>query len=247
MMFISAKKKTTFSFTRTSSNKKIGPIPSVIVSRSSCPSTCPLFEKGCYALGGPQRLHWNKLETGGLSLKEVCKNISALPHGQVWRYATSGDLVGTDTAIDPMALREIVLANRGKKGYTYTHKPVSGAHGELNQAAIRYANANGFTVNLSANNLVQADEYLALGIAPVCVIVAGDDPAWKTVATPGGAQVVRCPAETRDEVQCANCGGAQGPLCARKDRKFVIGFTVHGNGAKAAAEVARGRSLTVLQ
>mgnify|MGYP001167694032 CR=1 FL=1 len=50
-----------------------------------------------------------------------------------------------------------------------------------------------------------------------------------------GTRVVRCPAEYNDAVTCRNCGGKDGPLCARLDRNFIIGFTAHGASKKKAA------------
>ena len=44
-----------------------------------------------------------------------------------------------------------------------------------------------------------------------------------------GVRVVRCPEEYIPTVSCINCGGVSGPLCARSDRDFIIGFTAHGN------------------
>ncbi len=51
----------------------------------------------------------------------------------------------------------------------------------------------------------------------------------------GGTRVVRCPAEYNDAVTCRNCGGKDGPLCARLNRNFIIGFTAHGASKKKAA------------
>ena len=44
-----------------------------------------------------------------------------------------------------------------------------------------------------------------------------------------GVRVVRCPEEYIPTVSCVNCGGVSGPLCARSDRNYIIGFTAHGN------------------
>ena len=55
--------------------------------------------------------------------------------------------------INPRMLAELVAANRGKRGFTYTHKPPS-----QECAAIRRANRNGFTINLSADTLEEEDK-----------------------------------------------------------------------------------------
>lgn len=38
---------------------------------------------------------------------------------------------------------------------------------------------------------------------------------------------IRCPAELHRQVTCQSCGGGQ-PLCARRDRNYVIVFVAHG-------------------
>ena len=48
--------------------------------------------------------------------------------------------------------------------------------------------------------------------------------------------IVRCPAEYIDHVNCGNCGGNQKPLCAIQNRSFIIVFTVHGNQKKKAED-----------
>lgn len=251
-----------FQFTRVSSNSKTGPIPTVIVSRDTCPPSCPLYNGGCYALGGNVRIHWDRATRQGGTFKSLLENVAKLPVNQVWRYGVAGDLPGNAEAISPTMMRQLIAANRGRQGFAYTHK---NPNDKKNAKLIKAANAGGLTINLSANNLAQADEYLALGIAPVVTIVPHDLGAetvtvakpvaagtvsktvtvWKHTLTPGGNRVIQCPAEYNDNVQCANCGGAAGPLCQRADRKFVVGFTTHGASKRKASAIARG--LPVLQ
>ena len=40
-----------FGFARVSKNEKTGPIPTVIVSRNTCPPSCNLYNGGCYEIG----------------------------------------------------------------------------------------------------------------------------------------------------------------------------------------------------
>ena len=47
-----------------SGNAKTGPIPVTTTERASCPSTCPFYDKGCYAKSGPLALHWRKVSDG---------------------------------------------------------------------------------------------------------------------------------------------------------------------------------------
>ena len=139
--------------------------------------------------------------------------------GQLWRHNQAGDLAGLNNEIDTVKLAELTAANRGKLGWTYTHKLVFGH--DKNASAIKTANENGFTVNLSADTLEQADALLALKIGPVVAVVNSNQ--TKNCKTPNGARVVVCPAAIRDNVTCATCG-----LCQRAKRDYVIGFPAHG-------------------
>lgn len=211
-----------------SNNKKTGPIPVSTTSALSCPSSCPLKSGGCYASGGPLAIHWRAVTAGerGLDWQSFCDAIAQLPEGQLWRHNQAGDLPGLDNYINPAAMELLVKANKGRRGFTYTHKPPTAENLEI----IRAANEAGFTVNLSANNLYQADELAATGAGPVVTILPADAPAKTT--TPAGRPVINCPAQTRDDVSCADC-----QLCARADRPTIIGFLAHGTGAKKAEKI----------
>ncbi len=216
--------------TLVSTNAKTGPIPVSTSSRNTCPDTCPLNGNGCYAQSGPLALHWRAVTDGkrGMSWDDFTDQVSRFRRGQLWRHNQAGDLPGENTRIDGMRLRSLVRANKKAKakGFTYTHKPVSIAH---NAAHIALANSHGFTINLSADNLTDADTLYDLGIAPVVTLVPEDSYNAKT---PAGTKVVICPAQTHDYVTCASCG-----MCAIGDRDFIIGFRVHGTSKKKAANV----------
>jgi hypothetical protein len=57
----------------------------------------------------------------------------------------------------------------------------------------------------------------------------------KTQSAPFGVRIVRCPAEYREGFSCADCGNGE-PLCARRDRDYIIGFSAHGPSKKKAAD-----------
>lgn len=215
-----------------SSNAKTGPIPVSTTEANSCPPSCPLRDKGCYAKGGPLGLHWSAVSRRerGMSWKDFCATIAALPEGTLWRHNQSGDLPGEGEEIDAAELFSLTIANEGKKGFTYTHK-----RGEANFDLIRVANAHGFTVNLSANNLADADTLADTGAGPVCVLLPADQKT--NTVTPQGRKVVLCPATQRDGVNCASCR-----LCSRADRSCIIGFPAHGASKRAVETVAKGGS-----
>ena len=155
-----------------SRNKKVGGIPVSTSSAATCPDACPLKSKGCYAASGPMSRHWHKVTDGkaGASWDTFTARIAALPMGQPWRHNQAGDLPGDGDAIDAAKLSALVNANRGKQGWTYTHKPMDIAR---NRKAVADASANGFVINLSADTLAEADTLAALNVGPVVVVLAG--------------------------------------------------------------------------
>jgi hypothetical protein len=140
--------------------------------------------------------------------------------------------------IDGAALRQLVEANRGKRGFTYTHYPLIPHNVQL----IREANENGFTINVSANSPRHADMVAKHGLPTVTVLPADVDGAVTPVVyTPGGLTISVCPATYRDDI---SCGGGNGKsaceLCQRHKRKSIVGFPAHGSGARKASETAKG-------
>lgn len=214
-----------------SGNAKAGPIPVSTSPSSTCPDSCPLKASGCYAKSGPLALHWRAVDSGrGDSWTEFLSSISSLSNRQLWRHNQAGDLPGQSDSLDTVALRQLVQANSGKRGFTYTHKPLRKA---TERKAIANANSNGFTINLSANNPTHADQLASLAIGPVaCVIPSAD-----VKQTPAGRRIVLCPAQARDNISCATCG-----FCAIAKRPFIVGFLPHGTGAKAVRAIASQNS-----
>ena len=93
---------------------------------------------------------------------------------------------------------------------------------------------NGFTVNLSGNNLAHADELADLNIAPVACVLPADHKG--NTVTPKGRKVVQCPATREgskfEKVSCATC-----KLCSLQ-RDFIIGFPAHGGSKRKASAIA---------
>ena len=219
-----------FHITPKSANVKTGPIPVTTSTRASCSPSCEFFNNGCYAESGPLRLHWNAVtaDARGVSFTVFCATIAAMPDDIFWRHNQAGDLPHIGGIIDSGAMHMLIEANIGKRGFTYTHHDI--ALGD-NLELIELANISGFTVNLSANNLDQADEMFNTGL-PVCVVLPVT--TENNLITPNGHKVVICPAQTRDDVSCATC-----QLCGRVDRNVIIGFISHGTSVKKADAVSR--------
>jgi hypothetical protein len=276
-------------WTAKSSNEKTGPIPVSTTGAQSCPDICEFNSRsadvvdggGCYAEHGAIAWLWRNISAAGphQSVKNgastvrttdwqgLCDHVTALDDETLWRHDQAGDFPHQNQIIDAAAVSQLVAANSGRRGFTYTHHDPFNA---ANAAVIAAANAGGFTVNLSGNNLQHADKLAQLQIGPVVVVLPIDyqrqykpikgkkNPLWlETLAdcrarlaqlpmtTDDGNTIVVCPATYRDDTACINC-----QLCQRQ-RKTIVGFPAHGAGkAKAsghAADAVRARVSAIQQ
>jgi hypothetical protein len=149
---------------------------------------------------------------------ELLYIVRSLPPGSLWRHNVAGDLLSNDQiTVDAAALQALVDANKGRRGFTFTHYDV--LKNPANRTAIADANKGGFTINLSGNALAHADALAELRIAPVTVILPAG--TKQNTTTPRGRRGVICPSNTHG-VTCAECG-----LCARQ-RSTIIGFPASG-------------------
>jgi len=220
-----------YHLTLKSSNVKTGDIPVSTSPKNNCPPTCGMFNNGCYGDNHGINFHWKKVSSGerGLNWSEFIALIQGIAEGSIWRHNQVGDLEGfsdNDEAIDPVKLYDLVEANTGKRGFTYTHK----TNLKENHQWIKLANQKGFTINLSGDNLAHADDLYELGIAPVVTILPSDAP--KKLTTPKGHTVVTCPQSYTDGLTCKEC-----KLCAVSERTTIIGFPAHGSGYKKVNKV----------
>lgn len=225
-----------FLVTHKSENEFTGPIMVTTSPRCTCPSNCA-FRKGgkgplaglCYAehgaIGG---FVWTLLDRANAgdtimngirigSFAELLYAVRALPAGSLWRHNVAGDLLSNDRiTIDRAALRALTAANKGRRGFTFTHYDV--LTNLANRATIEEANRDGFRINLSGNSLEHADQLADLGIAPVTVILPAN--STQNTATRKGRTVVLC--TNMHGVSCAECG-----RCSRM-RSTIIGFPATG-------------------
>ena len=217
-------------FTPVSSNAKTGPIPTTTSDRATCWTGCPFYNKGCYAKSGPQNIHWKAVSAGerGYEWDAFLRLIRKLQRGQLWRHNVSGDLpVVADGIINGDKVAQLADANRGRKGYTYTHHPLT----DTNLGVIKYANAVGFTVNVSTESVEVADKIMSEHKIPA-VAVVNSDKTDRFYRTESGRKVITCPATIHDNVTCKTCG-----LCQQSDREFIIAFPAHGNAKKTVNEI----------
>ena len=224
-----------YALTKVSANAKTGPIPVSISSKYTCPVDCAFYwrpvdddQGGCYGANGHLNIHWNAVTAGtrGVEFDQFCYQIEALPANQLWRYGVAGDLPGLQNVIDKFQMVKLVKANHNRDVIAYSHKYNS----PENIKILKYANNNGFTVNLSANSLKHADLLSTYNMPLVVALPIRKDSDPKVFFTPKGLKVLVCPAVTSKRVTCATCG-----LCAKRDRfdqltgkRLIIGFPAHG-------------------
>ena len=206
-------------------------------SKASCPQGCEHHPDNggyCYAKEGWHlNMHWDKVTSGdrGTDFESFLKEVEDFQADEPWRHNQAGDLLGYDhdpaNTIDSEALGKLAKANQGKRGFTYTHKEIEPSKyvdtptAKANLEAITKANRDGFTINLSANGIKQADRYYKTG-NPTAVTVPEDTPEKTT--TPEGVKVVVCPVQTEKAKNCAEC-----LLCQRGKRKIIVAFRVHSS------------------
>lgn len=216
--------------TMVSSNTKTGPIPTTTSDRATCPTTCPFYDKGCYAKSGPQAIHWRKVSNAerGFVWDEFVNQIRKIAKNQIWRHNVSGDLQHNDGNIDYKKLRQLIMANKGRRGFTYTHHKLN----EHNIVSLQNANMMGFTINASCESIEEADRVMTEHEIPA-VAVVNSEKTDRFYTTSSGRKVVTCPAALfPGKVTCATCG-----LCQKADRDFVIAFPSHGNAKRTVNEI----------
>ena len=212
--------------THASGNSQTGAMPVTVTERQSCPETCPFFEKGCYGKYHLQGVHWRAVSDHkrGVSWDEFITQVSKFAPAQLWRHNVTGDLPHILGDINPRMVDSLVRANRGKKGFTFSHHVLN----DHNVQVIQDANARGFTINASTESVEVADSVMSEhGIPAVAVIPSTE--SRRFFHTESGRKVIVCPAKIhKGKVNCASCG-----LCQQSDREFIIAFPSHGTAKKA--------------
>ena len=214
-----------------SGNRKTGPIPVGTSHKGTCPSTCPLAQAGCYAESGRLGMFWSRVSRGdiGVTWRDFLSLVRAIRPGSLWRHNQAGDLPGKGTRIDAGKLLSLAQASAHARGFTYTHYPLTGENGEHNGEAILSALRLGFTVNLSADSLAQADALKRSGLPVVVTLPSSVNGAeTPTLRTLEGNTVTVCPATYLADGAGSTC--AECELCFRAGRRSIVGFPAHGNG-----------------
>jgi len=237
-----------FLLTLDSKNHKTGKMPVSTSPDSTCPESCPFRNNGCYADYGPIKIWWEACSQVRANINKAYNYFlrrvrDLIPEGMVWRHNQCGDLMpenGHANRIDVDAAIALAEANRGKRGYTYTHFPVieqkgtSKVDAAINRMILQVMNTLGFTVNISANSINHADAIKAAGVkSPVNTVLPERymKEGIRRETTPGGNVLIVCPNPTQG-ITCT-----EGLLCMQPKRKTIIGFPAHGTGKKRAEAI----------
>jgi hypothetical protein len=125
---------------------------------------------------------------------------------------------------------------RAGMAWLYTH---------FNPSQWAARNQAGQTVfNYSAKSALAALVHFRQGIETVALVphyfwerlAQGPAPSYRSFEM-DNVKYVRCPAEYLNHVNCGNCGGRAGPLCARLGRAYIIVFTAHGAAKRLAGKL----------
>lgn len=220
-------------YVQKSANSKLsgssGRVDATYVSiKKSCPSSCELKDKGCYAQNSYVGMIVNRLDRKakgqtplGIARAEA-KTIDQayggrkIPNNTFLRLHVSGD---SRTVKGTRLLSKAVSRWRkrgGVKAYSYTH---AWAH-------VPKKEWGDISILASVSNLRDAEQSLKMGYAPALVVPThADTKAYKL----DGSDItwIPCPAQTKTDVGCSDC-----KLCMRDDylhdSKHGITFAVHG-------------------
>lgn len=213
-----------YSFTSHSHNKKLGNISAISTSSNSCPNDCALKSE-CYAQFSFTGIHWRALDLKGLDFHQLTSLIDAMKKRSKLRYNVMGDLAHNNGIIDATKLLKLanIVKNRMIETILYTHHNIDSA---LNVKAFQLAFSKGLHINISCEDTTKANKALDYGLNAVIVLPTG---SIHKVIKQDNLTIVRCPAEYKDTIQCANC-----MLCAkdRVQQRVVVAFTAHGTAKK---------------
>ncbi len=196
--------------------------------KHSCPSTCELKDKGCYAQNSYVGMIVQRLERRGRGqtplaiARAEARAIDAaydgrnIPPNTFLRLHVSGD---SRTVKGTRVLSKAVtrwLNRGGSMAYTYTH-----AWRNVPRSAW-----NSISTLASVSTVKEAEQALKLGYAPALVVPEHtDDKSYKL----NGSSItwIPCPAQTKDDIGCSDC-----KLCMRDsylvESKHGIAFAAHG-------------------
>jgi hypothetical protein len=200
-----------------------------MASQASCPSSCPFYDAGCYAEGGPQGIQTHRLNRSPLKAPAAIANaeaaaITTLTAERPLRLHIVGDCTTNSTArILGTAVRK--YKRQGSRHYgtepaawLYTHAwrtidrkafgPISALASCETLSQVTTARAKGYATALVVDRFESAKAYVV-----------------------GGVKLVPCPQQTKRSDNCMSC-----KLCwddtRLREAGITIAFEAHGQRAR---------------
>lgn len=215
-----------------SGNEKTGQTATTYVSRESCRG-CPLWDV-CYGTGGKVSMVLQDLERraqadklGPMELAhEEAAQLDGMDGKRPCRLHVTGDCKWPAAARIVAGAAARYRARHGQAVWTYTHFWADVPRAEWGEVSVL----------ASCETAGEVRAAHARGYATATV--EGQDIA-ETLKS-DGFRVIPCPAQTRDNVNCASCR-----LCWRdgllKRNKLVVSFAAHGFRARMTREVVAAK------
>ena len=221
-----------------SGNEKTGPIAATYTGTGRTCVDCP--EKGtgaCYYESGFRTRGLNaRLNEAATKQKASTERIARAEARAIDGLLTSGKITGRPLRIHvggdcPTEEAAVIVSAAARRfvervkapAYTYTH-----AWRRVSRKAWK-----GVSVLASVETLADAKRALKRGYAPALIVDHHDS---DRAAVVDSVRLIPCPAQTRDDVTCADCR-----LCMNADRlhdmNAAITFAAHGTGAKKTREI----------
>lgn len=223
-----------------SGNEKTGPIAATYTGTDRTCTGCPHKGTGsCYYESGFRTRGLNeRLNTAARDQKASRLRIAKAEARAIDGLLTSGKVknrplrihVGGDAPTPEAAALIAGAARRYSErveapAYTYTH-----AWRDVPRDAWQ-----GVSVLASVESVADAKLALARGYAPAIIVDHFDGDKASAV---DGIRLIPCPAQTRDDVSCADCR-----LCMHADRlvatNSAVAFAAHGTQARKTREILR--------
>ena len=213
-----------------SNNAKTGNVACTYVSiESSCPTSCPLKDEGCYAQSTMVAFSVKRTNAAGRTAMQAARDEAHLirtakvPRGRPMRLHVSGDCASEPAAREVGLAVETWHERGGGPVWSYTHA----------WRDVRRRFWFGVSVLASCDHPKQGRAALRRGYAPATIVAS--HPADGKAYVAHGVRWIPCPEQTRG-IQCVECR-----LCWDADglrqRKSGIAFAVHGGTKKRALRV----------
>lgn len=206
-----------------SRNMKIGEVSATYVSQSSCPTTCPFRNSGCYAESGHVGIQTHRLNRSTISDPvEIAQAEADEIRKLTGRFPLRLHVVGDCTSDEAADIVSMAASEHKRKfnqpAWTYTH-----AHN------VKRTSWKDISVLRSCEDMEQVEQAFEDGYAAAMVV-----PEFKQdTAYPLNEDTVGipCPQQTGRAANCLSCKLCMNDAKLRESRRVIL-FAAHGTSKK---------------